>query len=127
MIKQIAVTAILASLAQMGSASAHPGPALLITGSEQPRSAMTPGVSYETKAGTHIFRGTSQETDNAIEIAGSLDQPRIHKRIELHIDTSRYRPVRALCTQGFFSGKCSPRSRRFTQGFFSGQKILGTN
>jgi len=107
------ITIVAASCASLSAACAHPGARILTAGANEARAAMTPGMAYEDISGVHVFRGKPSERELGPEIraAYNVDIDVTHRIV--------WRSIRALRTQGFYSGR-GPRSRRYTQGFYSG-------
>ena len=101
------------------SAAAHPGPAIMIAGGAEDRTAMTDGVTYEDANGVHVFRGRTALL--GAETAPTPKGERRHIEIDVVIRPYAFRSLRRLRTQGFYSGIPYP-SRRYTQGFYSGRR-----
>lgn len=104
--------------AMCASANAHPGSAILTTGSGE-RTVMTSGVSIEETGGVHLFRGTTAPDDHELLGGETATETPCEERIEVIVKTRPFRSLRRLRTQGFYSGVAYP-SRRYTQGFYSG-------
>lgn len=102
--------------AVVGAAAAQPGPKILTTGSADARASMTPGATYESVRGVHVFRGTPAAAEaEPVPLAGG--EAREIKIVVKH--KYAWRSLRRLRTQGFYSGR-DPKSRRYRQGFYSG-------
>jgi hypothetical protein len=98
-------------------AQAHPGSKILTLGGGAERGAMTPGMTYESINGVHVFKGARALAGDEPALA-SGDEKR-HVEIEIEKRIYVWRRIRYLRTQGFYSGDRYP-SRRFTHGFYSG-------
>lgn len=104
--------------ALMGAAAqAHPGDAILTTGSGE-RTVTTEGVSIEEISGVHLFRGTPAPLENALMGGEASTENVAEECADIIVKVLPFRSIRRLRTQGFYSGDYP--SRRYTQGFYSG-------
>lgn len=103
--------------ALLAAAAAQPGPKILTAGGANARTSTTPGVTYESVGGVHVFQGKrAARPAPAPTLAGER-----RKEIEIVVKHEyAWRSIRRLRTQGFYSER-SPKSRRYTKGFYSGR------
>ena len=115
---RVSIFVFAAATMMSGAAVAHPGSNLLITDSKTAPRAMSGDISFEEINGVHLFKGSplKEETGLLGGEAVSYDK----RVVEIEIREHRWRRLRKMRTQGFYSGVPYP-SRPYTQGFYSGR------